>query len=224
MPVSGRKVSYLKDTEMKGLTPKQREILQFIQNFIDLHHYSPSYREIMDHFDLNSPGSVYKHIRTLQRKGVLIADKHCHRSLLPVQQSQSVPQSFDIQLPLIGNLSIGYPLELFVHPQMLTVPSSLVHAAENTYILQVQGDSLLDEWIQDGDLLLIEARQDIDPGEIILGLINQNDTVLKRYYPEGQNIRLESQQLHIPSLTVRYEHIQIQGVLVGMMRMYTHRE
>ncbi len=205
---------------MKGLTPKQLEILQFIQRYIEHHHYSPSYREIMQHFELTSPGSVYKHIRTLQRKGVLTADKYSHRSLLPIEAPKIVKESTDIQLPLIGNLSVGYPLELFVHPQTIVVPSSLVHAPDNTYILQVQGDALLDEWMQDGDLLLIEARQDIQPGEIILGRINQNDTVLKRYYPEGQYIRLESQQSQIPSLTVRYEHIQIQGVLVGLIRLY----
>jgi repressor LexA len=205
---------------MKGLTSKQREILEFIQRYIEQHHYSPSYRDIMQHFDLASPGSVYKYIRTLQRKGALTADKYSHRSLMPIENPKIIKESTDIQLPFIGNLSIGYPLGLFIHPQTIAVPLSLVHAPDNTYILQVQGDALLDEWMQDGDLLLIEARQDIQPGEIILGLINQNDTVLKRYYPEGQYIRLESQQSQIPSLTVRYEHIQIQGVLVGMIRMY----
>jgi repressor LexA len=205
---------------MKGLTPKQREVLHFIQRFIEQHRYSPSYREIMHHFNFTSPGSVYKYIHTLQRKGVLTAEKNSHRSLMPVQAPNPVIESKEIQLPLIGNISIGYPLELFVQPRMIAVPHSLILAPENTYILQTQGDALHDEWIQDGDLLLIEARQDIHPGEMILGLINQHDTVLKRYYPEGQNIRLESQHPHASSLTVRNEHILIQGVLVGLLRMY----
>lgn len=208
---------------MKGLTAKQSEILHFIQHFIEQYHYSPSYREIMEHFDFTSPGSVYKHIHTLKRKGVLTAEKSSHRSLLPVQtpqQAKELKESTEIQLPLIGNISAGYPLELFVRSRMVAVPTSLVQAPEHTYILQTQGDALQDEYIQDGDLLLIEARQDIQPGEIILGLINQHDTVLKRYYPEGQNIRLESQHPHVPSLTVRYEHILIQGVLVGLLRIY----
>jgi repressor LexA len=205
---------------MKGLTSKQQEILHFIQRFIEQHHYSPSYREIMQHFDFTSPGSVYKHIHTLMRKGVLTAEKQSHRSLMPIQTPRPVVESKEIRLPLIGNISAGYPLELFVQPQMIVVPSSLVVVAENTYILKTQGDALQDEWIRDGDLLLIEARQDIQPGEIILGLINQHDTVLKRYYPEGQNIRLESQHPHVPSLTVRDEHILIQGVLVGLIRIY----
>lgn len=205
---------------MKGLTPKQHEILQFIQHFIHQHHYSPSYREIMHHFDFNSPGTVYKHIQTLKLKGVLLSEKQSHRSIMPVQTHQPLKPSTEIQIPLIGNLSIGYPLELFVQPQMVAAPSSLVHNPDKTYILQIQGDSLQDEWILDGDLLLIEARQDIHPGEIILGLINQHDTVLKRYYPEGQHIRLESQHPNIRSLTVKSEHISIQGVMLGLMRVY----
>lgn len=207
---------------MKGLTPKQREILLFIQHFIEQHQYSPSYREIMQQFDFTSPGSVYKHICTLKRKGVLSADKNSHRSLMPmpIQNPQAGKESTDIRLPLIGNISAGYPLELFVKPRMIAIPISLVSAPENTYVLQTRGDALQDEWIQDGDLLLIETRQDIQPGEMILGLINQHDTVLKRYYPEGQYVRLESQYPQAPSLTVRDEHILIQGVLVGLLRIY----
>lgn len=205
---------------MKGLTPKQREILQFIQHFIEQHHYSPSYREIMQHFAFTSPGSVYKHIRTLKRKGVLTTETHAHRSVMPIILPQTTQDTVELKLPLIGHFSAGYPLELFVRTQTLAVPPSLVHAPENTYILQVQGDALQEEGIQDGDFLLIEARQDIQAGEIILGLINQQDSVLKRYYPEGQYIRLESQHPLHPALTVRHEHILIQGVLVSLLRLY----
>lgn len=206
---------------MKGLTPKQIEILEFIQSFIDQHHYAPTYREIMHHFDFKSPGSVHKHVRTLQQKGALNPDRNSHRALKPTEPLKSLTkEASETQIPLIGNLSVGYPLELFIQPKMIAIPPSLVHSPESTYILQVQGDALHEEWIQDGDLLLIEARQDIQPGETILGLINQTDTVLKRYYPEGQYIRLESQESDTHSLIVRSEHIVIQGALVGLVRMY----
>jgi len=205
---------------VKSLTPKQLDILQFIQLFIIQHHYAPSYREIMTHFKLTSPGSVYKHIRTLQSKGVLTADKNSHRSLKPIYPVKPPQEFSNPQLPLIGNLSIGYPLELFIQPKMIAVPHSLAHTFEQTYILQVQGNALQEDAIQDGDLLLIEARQDIQPGEVILGLINQTDTVLKRYYPEGQYIRLENQRNNVHPLIIRYEHILIQGALVGLIRSY----
>lgn len=204
---------------MKGITSRQQEIFQFIQEFIKLNQYSPSYREIMQHFSFTSPGTVYRHIQTLKNKGMVTADKQSHRSVLPVgnTQPQKIPP---LELPLIGNLSIGYPLELFVKPQMVEVPPSLVHSPDDTYLLQAQGDSLVDEAILDGDILLIEARQEIQPGEIILGLINQHDTVLKKYYPEGQYIRLESRNSQNRPLTIRSDHIIIQGALIGLLRMY----
>lgn len=205
---------------MKNLTPKQIEILDFIERFQNQHQCSPSYREVMVHFEFSSLGSVYKHVHTLMRKGALAATKNAHRSLMLMKPNKQKAQSISNALPLIGNLVIPYPLELFVQPQMIDVPSSLVHNLENTYILQVQGESLKDEWLLDGDLILIEARTDIQQGEMILGLINQNHTVLKRYYPEGNHIRLESQHSQITSLTINSRHISILGVLVGVMRSY----
>ena len=206
--------------KVKGLTPKQHAILQFIQRYITQHHFSPSYREIMDHFQLTSTGSVYQYLRSLQQKGFLTIDKQLHRGLQLTQIQESAEITQQIQIPWIGNLSIGYPLELYIQPQMIAVPLYLLHAPDNTYLLQIQGDALHSEWLLDGDLILIESRQNVLPGEIILGLINQTDSILKRYYPEGQSIRLESQQPQTPALTVRCEHIAIQGVLVGMLRIY----
>jgi repressor LexA len=205
---------------MKGLTPKQHQILQYIEQFIAQHHYSPSYRELMKHFNFRSPGTIFKHIQTLKRKGVLNGDPQVSRSILPVKQTILASKINEVQLPFIGNLSIGYPLELFIQPKIIEIASSLVRDVENTYLLRVQGELLADEGIYDSDLLLIEARQDVQAGEIILGLINQHDTVLKRYYPEGLYIRLESQHPNHPPLTLRHEHIAIQGILVGLMRIY----
>lgn len=208
---------------MKGLTQKQHEILDFIQKYIETHHYSPSYREIMHHFSFASTGSVYKYVKTLIQKGVLAADKQSHRSMCPI--GGKLPEKewkadLEVDLPLIGNFTAGYPLELFMKPQNISVPTSMVHSNENTYVLQVRGDSLREEGICDGDLVLIETRSNIEPGETILGIINQHDTILKRYFPEGQHIRLESQHPHLPVLTVRFDHILIQGVLVGLLRFY----
>lgn len=205
---------------MKGITPKQQQILHFIESFIEKNHYSPSYRELMEHFQFSSTGTVFKYVQTLKKKGMLISDKQVSRSILPIKQPTAQPIHSEIQLPLIGNLSIGYPLELFIQSKFVPVPSSLVHDADNTYLLRMQGELLVEEGIHDSDLLLIEARSDVQAGEIVLGLINQHDTVLKRYYPEGPYIRLESQHPHHPSLTLRHEHIAIQGILVGLLRIY----
>lgn len=205
---------------MKGLTSRQRDILLFIQQFIDTHRYSPSYREIMHHFGFTSPGSVYKHIQTLQRKGLLTAEKQCSRSLMPATSTVTSNFKQEIGLPLIGHIMAGYPIEMFIQSQTIAIPASLVHNPDNTYVLQVQGDSFHEELIQDGDFLLVEARPNVQAGETIIGLINQHDTIIKRYFPEGHYIRLESTHPHQQPLTLRHEHLSIQGILTGLIRTY----
>ncbi len=203
---------------MKGLTAKQHEILTYIQSFLNAHGYAPSYREIKDHFKLSSLGSVYKHIKCLEKRGAIELQKGSHRSMKPLIPDHSLEiKKLESQVPLIGNLSIGYPLELFIQPKMIAVPSSMICLIDNSYLVQIQGDALKEDAMLDGDLLLIEARQEIQPGEIILGLINQTDSVVKRYYPEGQYIRLES-PYQSSSLIVRSEHIAIQGAVVSLLR------
>ncbi len=203
---------------MKGLSPKQREIFNFIQVFIDQNHYSPSYREIMKHFSFSSPGSVYKHIRTLKRKGVLEAEKQSSRSLIPIETASSIRNKSEIELPIIGSVVAGCTIEMFMQPQTLAVPAFLIHNSEKTYILRVHGNSLNEEAIKDGDLLLVEARQEAQAGETILALVNQHTIMIKRYYPEGQYIRLEGD--HHQPMILRQESIFIQGILVGIIRIY----
>lgn len=205
---------------MEGLTLKQQAILQFINRTIHEKGYAPSYREIMDHFQLASLGSVFQYLQTLEKKGVIRKNKLKHRGIELSEGHQKDKQSLLQTVPWIGNLSIGYPLELFRQPQYMSVPDYLLHEPENTYLLQVQGDSLQPEGLYDEDFLLIESRQNITPGEIVLGIINNTDSFLKKYYPEAEHIRLVSQNNLISPLTVRGEHIIIQGVLVGMFRLY----
>lgn len=203
---------------MKGLTQKQRDILGFIQSYIDKHRFSPSYREIMTHFSYSSPGSVYKHIQTLQRKGVLTNEKQCSRSVLPTQSAPTQERRTDIQLPFIGYVSAGYPIEMFIQSQKLMVPSFLVANPENTYVLRVRGNSLNEECMADGDFLVIEARQSAQSGEMVIGLINQQDTIIKHYYAEGQYVRLEGHTSK--PMILRTEHLVIQGIVVGLFRSY----
>lgn len=205
---------------MKGLTQKQSKILNFIHSFIDQQGYSPSYREIMDHFSFNSMGTVYKYIRTLTKKGAIEYEKYSHRSVHPKNLVIQKEQSMEVQLSIIGNISPGYPLELFTTHKTIAISTSLVPCPENTYILQAQGNMLQTECIQDGDLLMIETKREAHDGEIILGLINQQDTVLKRFFAEGEFVRLENQNSKNDSLTIHRDHILIQGILVGLLRVF----
>jgi len=203
---------------MKGLTPRQRALLDYIHTYVEKHRYSPSYREIMRHFSLSSPGTVYKHIRSLIQKGALQSEKGATRSLKLSESPKPTPVNAGIEIPYIGKISCGHPIELFKQTQMLPVPPFLVPHPENTYVLSMKDHLLSHEGIMEGDYLIVEARQEAHVGELILGIINGHDTVIRHYYPEGHYARLESSS-HQP-LIVRADHLAVQGIIVGLIRGY----
>lgn len=206
---------------MKGLTKRQRDVADFIKEFIQTHHYSPSFREIMAHFDFSCVGSVSKHINALKRKGILHNEKNCSRSLAfqePIQPSS--PPKHELELPLIGTIRAGMPIELFTHSQSVAVPEVLVHNRESTYVLRAKGDSLEEDMIINGDLLIVEARQEALAGETVIALINNHDIMVKQYYPEGSYIRLVGYNPHHHPIILHEENVAVQAVLVGLMRAF----
>ena len=205
---------------MKGVTKRQSEILSFIQEFIQSRKHSPSYREIMQHFGFSSLGSVYNHINILKRKGLISADKQAKRSIALANAPRDEKTKNEIEIPFIGHISAGFPLETFSNSQTLAVPDFLVPYPDKTYILQAKGDSLQEEMIADGDLLLVEARQQASSGETVLAIINQHDSIIKKYYPEGDYIRLVGSNPHHQPFLLKHEDIFIQGVLIGLIRQF----
>jgi repressor LexA len=206
---------------MKGLTKRQIEILQYIQNFINTHSYSPSYREIMQHFGFHSLGTVYNHLKLLKQRGALQADKHASRSLLPStshQITKSDPSA--VSLPFIGNIKGGEPITTFPQAQNLNVPAVMVQAPDKTYIFRIMGDALMDEHMMDGDLILVEARHEANPGETVLATLHHDEIVIKQYYLEGPYVKLISQSALHPPCIVHESELNIQGILVGLIRSY----
>jgi repressor LexA len=206
---------------LKGLTKRQQEILHYIDSFINTHRYSPSYREIMQHFGFKSLGTVYKHLQILKRKGVIENEKKSSRSIAPTFQSQqSKKEPRETELPFIGHVKGGEPISTFPKAQTLSVPASMVQAPDKTYVFRVMGDSLTDEHLVDGDLLLVEARPEANPGETVMGSLHHDEVIIRRYYPEGQYIRLISHSTLQPPYIIRQTELVIQGILVGLIRMY----
>ena len=205
---------------MKGLTKRQREIVDYIQEFIVNNRYSPSYREIGQHFGFTSLGSVYKHVNTLKRKGAIDSQSKASRSIAPTAVDTQPSLQGSIEIPFIGNIAAGTPIQTFSQTQQLVVPRTFVHAPEKTYALRAQGDSLNEEMISDGDLLLVEVRQEAHPGETVVALINGHDIIVKKYYPEGEYVRLVGCHAHHHPILLREEDVQVQGVVIALMRMY----
>ncbi len=186
---------------MKGLTPRQREVLTFIEDFIGNHRHSPSFREIQKHFGFTSLASVHTHIQVLKRKGYLESEAHASRSIALTEESQQpLPGPNSIDLALMGQFFPGETIEMFPQTSTLSVPRQMVHDTESTYLVRLKGDTLKSEQLQNGDLLLVEARDEAESGEVAMLSDDAGHVLLKRH--DGEST------------------LPIQGVVVGLIRVY----
>ncbi len=205
---------------MHGLTSRQREVLDYINTFIKDNRYSPSYREIMEYFGLSSLGSVYKFVHILKRKGFLAAEKSHARSIAPIHESAAVDSEGMVEIPFLGTIIAGKPIETFPQTETLSVPGNLVRNREKSYVLQVRGDSMVDAQILEGDLVIVEACISASPGDTIVALLNESETTLKRYQPDGDYVRLEPANPAYQPIVIRRDALTIQGVVTGLYRCY----
>ncbi len=198
------------------LTKRQREILDFLSDFIDHNGYSPSMEEIAEHFHFASLNAVFKHLEALESRGYLHRDSNRARS---IQLSPSAPASVS-NLPLFGYIAAGQPIEAVSAPEVLQVPEYLLPGRGDYYILRVKGESMIEEHIQDGDYVVIESRQTAAPGDTVVALVDNENVTLKKYFPEGGRIRLQPANQSLEPIILDGARVKIQGVVVSVMRKY----
>ena len=201
---------------MLPLTKRQREILDFLSEFIQQHGYAPSLEEIGRRFGLSSLATVHKHLTNLQEKGFIKRAWNRSRSveLVPTRIGARA-----IELPLLGFVAAGSPIEAVATAESISVPEDLV-GKHDTYVLRVRGDSMIDEQIRDGDYVIVEDRKTAENGEMVIALLGGSDVTLKKFYRENAHVRLQPANPAMQPLTVPAEQVQIQGVVVGVMRKY----
>jgi len=198
------------------LTKRQREILDYLSDFIQQHGYAPSLEEIGRRFGLSSLATVHKHLTNLQEKGFIKRAWNRSRSveLVPTRIGARA-----IELPLLGFVAAGSPIEAVATAESISVPEDLV-GKHDTYVLRVRGDSMIDEQIRDGDYVIVEDRKTAENGEMVIALLGGSDVTLKKFYRENAHVRLQPANPAMQPLTVPAEQVQIQGVVVGVMRKY----
>jgi repressor LexA len=202
---------------MQPLTKRQREILDYLNEFIQQHGYAPSLEEIGARFSLSSLATVHKHLTNLQEKGFIRRSWNRSRSveLLP---SRSGGRAID--LPMLGFVAAGMPIEAVTGSETISVPESLINGKRDTYVLRVKGESMIDEQIRDGDWVVVEDRKSADNGEMVIALVGGQDATLKKFYRENNRIRLQPANPSMQPIYVEPDNCQIQGVVVGVMRKY----
>lgn len=197
---------------METLTKRQKELLDFMQEFIQSHDYAPSYREIAEYFHLSSVSTVSDHIENLKEKGYLTKDYNEARSL------QLTPRYDErtFEIPLLGVIAAGSPIEAIRTNETIDIPKDMM--GKNVFALKVRGDSMIDDGIFNGDYIIIEQTDNPRNGEIVVALVDNENATLKRFYREKDHIRL--QPANSKYKPIRVNKVIVQGRLKGVIRKF----
>jgi repressor LexA len=198
-----------------ALTRRQAEILAFINEYVEAQGYAPTLQEIGRRFGLSSVATVHKHISQLVSKGYLRRGRNRSRDLTPVHRRAEDMR----RVPLLGLVAAGHPIEPFTVHEDITLPEDWLGRSQ-TYALRVRGESMIDEQIRDGDLVIVEARETARNGETVIALVDGEGVTVKQYQREGARVRLQPANPSVPPLILEEERVRIQGVVIGVLRRF----
>ncbi|UCD30432.1 MAG: transcriptional repressor LexA [Planctomycetota bacterium] len=197
------------------LTPKQLRLLTLIRDYQRRHGYSPTMQELADVLGVTKV-TIFEHVVGLEKKGLLRRSKHRARSLELTQQAVFPDESLNI-LPLVGHIAAGAPIEAIESNEIINI-EQLFNTQQDAFVLKVRGDSMIDEQIRDGDLVVVERREVAQDGETVVALLDDGEATLKKFYREQDRIRLQPANQNFSPIYVNDVHIQ--GIVVGVIRMY----
>jgi len=199
-----------------AITRRQKEVLDFIRNFVERCGYSPSFEEIAHGLDLSSLATVHKHISNLERKGLLQRAHNRSRSIdLAPERKKSAVQ----EIPMLGRIAAGRPVEGIETHESLSLTDIVDNKA--VFALEVRGESMRDDHIMHGDYVLVEKAQTAKQGEIVVALVDGSETTLKRYYQEGSVVRLQPANAEMEPIYVPASRVAIQGRVLAIVRKFS---
>ncbi|MFY9531732.1 MAG: transcriptional repressor LexA [Candidatus Acidiferrales bacterium] len=206
-----------------ALTKRQKEVLDYLVTFLNKHGYSPSFEEIAHAMKLTSLATVHKHLSTLEKKGFVRRGYNQSRSIeilqLPKSVKEQVIERNTSSLPLAGLIAAGRPLEAVEHRETISLADFT--RGQNTFVLQVKGDSMREDHILDGDYIVVEQTQVANAGEIVVALVGGEEATVKRYHREsGGKIRLQPANSQMAPIIVPADDVKIQGRVIGVLRKF----
>ena len=200
------------------LTKRQKEILDYIDGFIADRGYAPSFEEIAESFGYSSLATVHEHLSNLERKGYIRKSYNESRSIELVRPGQGQPS---LELPLLGAVAAGLPIEAIVDNESIAVPPDMVRRRKDNYVLRVEGNSMIEEQIRDGDYIVVQAQENAEDGEMVVALVGGDAATVKKLYREpGDRIRLQPANPTMSPIVADARDVRIQGVVVGVIRKY----
>jgi len=200
------------------VTRRQREILDFIAGHLDAKGYAPSFEEIAHQFGFHSLATVHEHLTNLERKGYI---RRAHNESRAIEIIPPKGQTGATELPLLGLVAAGQPIEAISGNDTIAVPDELIPRRGRSYVLKVRGESMIDEHIKDGDFIVVQERNQADSGQTVVALVHGDGATVKRFYREpGGWIRLQPANASMQPLRVNERDVIVQGVVVGVIRKY----
>ena len=198
------------------LTKRQKQLFDYLDDYIARHGYAPTLEEIGAHFRLSSLATVHKHLSNLEEKGLIKRKWNFSRAieLVPRQKRSSA-----VELPLLGYVAAGQPIEALESSDTLSVPEEFVRR-QNTFVLRVKGNSMIEDGIFDGDYVIVEERNTADNGETVVALIHGDATVKRFYREKGGKVRLMPANQSMAPIIVKAQDVQVRGVVVAVLRKY----
>src|SRR5215813_9434825 len=203
------------------VTAKQRRVYEFIKGYIESNEEPPTIAEIGRHFQISSSASVHGILSALEREGMIKRTPNISRGIQIIKQPPGDTEDRN-EIPLLGTVAAGQPIEAILSNDTIAVPSDL-QGRGRTFALRVRGDSMIDEHIQDGDIIIVTSQKIADNGQEVVALIDGNLATMKKFYRETDFIRLEPANPQFKPIFIKTpERIQIQGVVTGLIRKYDH--
>ncbi len=201
---------------MPTLTKRQKQMVDYLDNYISEHGYAPTLAEVGEYFGLSSLATVHKHLRNLEQKG-MIRRQHNHSRALEL--SGDGAKSSSHRIVLAGQVAAGTPIEAIESNETISVPEEFVRQSD-TFCLRVKGDSMIEDGIRDGDYIIVESRDSADNGETVVALVGNEATVKKLYRERDGRVRLQPANATMQPIMVDAGELAIRGVVVGLMRHY----
>ena len=199
------------------ITARQKRVLDYIKHYFDVNQEAPTIAEIGKEFGLSSSASVHHVVSTLEREGLIRRIPNVSRGIELVTE-EATEEKYEI--PLLGVVAAGVPIEAVLNYETVCIPRDMKREGR-MFALRVRGDSMIDEQIRDHDLIVLQAQQTAENGETVVALIDGNDATLKRFYGNRNQVRLEPANPDYRPIVVRPpQRVQIQGVVVGVIRKY----
>jgi len=198
---------------------RQKQILDFIKQKIQITGFAPTLKEIAEAIGVSSLATVHEHLTSLEQKG-LIKRKNGKIRSIELKGTDVFQASEEVEVPILGLIAAGSPIEPYTDPNAsMRIPSDFISGRRRTYVLQVKGNSMIEEQIRDGDFVIIEQTETANNGDIVVALLDNGMATLKRFFKEATRVRLEPANSSMPPMFVK--NVRVQGKVVGLIRKYS---